>query len=94
MNSNHVLNILLIILLLLLLFPRVYGSINLSNLKLIPPKEHFKSQLNGSSIPKVIYKSGKGKPVKEVKDLFDKTLQNNPEFKLEYYDDEDSRAFY
>ena len=93
MLTTHILNILLIILILLLLFPSVYGTINLSNLKLISPKEHFESQLDRSSIPKVIYKSGKGKPVREVQNLFDKTLRNNPGFKLEYYDDEQCRKF-
>jgi mannosyltransferase OCH1-like enzyme len=48
---------------------------------------------NRNMIPKIIYKTGKGKPPFIVQELFDKTLQKNQKFKIKYYDDAKCRKF-
>ena len=51
------------------------------------------SKANKDRIPKIIYKSGPGKPAEIVQKLFDKTLRKNIGFQLKYYDDKKCRKF-
>ena len=56
-------------------------------------KESFE---DNTKIPKVIYKSGNYEfkdLSKEVTSLFNKTIKNNPEFKLKYYSNKDCIKF-
>ena len=63
--------------------------------KINKKREYFTnpSKNNKDRIPKIIYKSGPGKPAEIVQKLFDKTLRKNPGFRIKYYDDKKCRKF-
>lgn len=80
---------LFIVLLLIMIFITYFYLVNIESFS--PKSEKYKKK-----IPKVIYKSGKRRLVqlpKSVKDLFQKTKEDNPDFEVKYYSDNESRKF-
>ena len=84
----------IIIIFLIIIFPILYSSYQDSTNKLF--RDVDVSSLNSNTIPPVLYKTGPFEYEElslEIRNNFDNIVKDNPDYKIEYYSDNQSRNF-